>query len=532
MQAFNAAIKAWQALLGSTRVLSGAHTLAQYQEDTFPLYNPQAVQAVLLPKDVAEIQALVNIANTHKVALYPISRGRNWGYGSKRPPRGPVAIIDMGALNAISQYDEVLGSVWVQPGVTPGMLYTFLKQKGNHFMVPVTGAGPDTSILGNVLERGYGITPYADHFNAMIGLEAVLPDGSLYQSPLQSLQGHAAASVYKWGIGPYTDGLFAQGNFGIVTGMRVSLATRPSKLLAFIFSFEHIDLPSVIRGIRALLATAGGNLGGLNLMNKARVLSMIRKDGKGLHGFTDPVVLEALGKQHRVADWTLTGAIYGEGPVVWGVKRLLIRYMGHIAVKKQFLRAPLINRALHLVKKLPGKMKKRLQPKLETVQLALGNMAGEPNAVALSLAYRHSGEWRQGEQNPAKDGSGLIWYAPIIPIEHDSVLLFHDRFKVICEKHGIEPLLTYTTVNERAFSATIPILFNKYDDRQAFRAKACYEELLAMSQETGMLPYRLGVDSMENLKKWGKAHFEKVQALKRAWDPNSILAPGRYDGTV
>jgi hypothetical protein len=48
------------------------------------------------------------------------------------------------------------------------------------FLVPVTGAGPNCSLLGNALERGDGVVPHADHFGAVTALAAVLPDGEMY----------------------------------------------------------------------------------------------------------------------------------------------------------------------------------------------------------------------------------------------------------------------------------------------------------------------------------------------------------------
>ena len=95
-------------------------------------------------------------------------------------------------------------SVWSrsEPGVTQQKLSDYLAAKGLQFLVPVTGAGPDCSLIGNALERGYGITPHADHFGAVTALEAVLPDGRLYRSALSELGGGAVDRAYKWGMGP------------------------------------------------------------------------------------------------------------------------------------------------------------------------------------------------------------------------------------------------------------------------------------------------------------------------------------------
>ena len=91
------------------------------------------------------------------------------------------------------------------------------KQNNLPFLVPVTGAGPSCSLLGNALERGYGITPHSDHFAAVTALRAVLPSGEIYQSAIAEAGGKDVDYAYKWGVGPYLDGIFTQSSLGIVT---------------------------------------------------------------------------------------------------------------------------------------------------------------------------------------------------------------------------------------------------------------------------------------------------------------------------
>ena len=40
----------------------------------------------------------------------------------------------------------------------------FLIENKHDYLVPTTGAGGHVSLLGNTLERGYGLTPWVDHF--------------------------------------------------------------------------------------------------------------------------------------------------------------------------------------------------------------------------------------------------------------------------------------------------------------------------------------------------------------------------------
>ena len=71
--------------------------------------------------------------------------------------------------------------------------------------------------MGNALERGVGLTPYADHFGHLCGLEVVLADGSIVHTGGGGGPRCKTWHTHKWGTGPYLEGLFSQSNLGIVT---------------------------------------------------------------------------------------------------------------------------------------------------------------------------------------------------------------------------------------------------------------------------------------------------------------------------
>ena len=103
----------------------------------------------------------------------------------------------------------------------------------------MTGAGPDASVLGNVVERGFGHTPYGDRFLHSCGMEVVLADGRVLKTGFGAYENAKARHVHRWGIGPSLDGLFTQSNFGIVTKMTVWLVPAPEACQAFAFSIPN-----------------------------------------------------------------------------------------------------------------------------------------------------------------------------------------------------------------------------------------------------------------------------------------------------
>ena len=99
-----------------------------------------------------------------------------------------------------------------------------------------TGAGPEASIVGNALDRGFGHTRYGDHFQTFCGLQIVLADGRVLDTGFGHFKEARARWVFRYGIGPFLDGIFSQSNFGIVTRMGLWLMPEPETFRAFFFS--------------------------------------------------------------------------------------------------------------------------------------------------------------------------------------------------------------------------------------------------------------------------------------------------------
>ncbi|WP_367155328.1 FAD-binding oxidoreductase [Methylomonas sp. HYX-M1] len=517
----------WGAVLGNDAVDFSAEPIAS------TLGSTKRVPLRLTPKDVTEVISIVEIAGKHKVPLYPISTGNNWGYGSKSPVIDGCVVVDLSKMDKVLAFDAQTGIVTLEPGVTQRKLNAYLQKKGCSFLIPVTGAGPDCSLIGNALERGYGITPYADHFAAVMSLEAVLPDGTLYTSMLDGFGGGDVNNLFKWGVGPYVDGIFSQGNFGIVTKMTIALAPIPERMEAFFFSVKRDDkLELAVEKVRKVLREVGTVTGSINLMNKHRVLSMSEAypwDAIGEDGLIPDAVLQKMMRRNQVMDWTGVGAIYGNKRVVAAVKKEIKKILSPVASRLVFLTPGKVSFLAHLLGAIPVVRDAHIMNTVATLKKTMDLFAGEPSEIALPLAYWKSGEKpKEGDpMDPDRDGCGLIWYSPLIPMRPDVTREFVEMASRICRAHKIEPLITLTSVSDRCWDSTVPILFDKRNQAEIGRAHACYEELLDAGRKLGFVPYRLGIQSM------GLLADESVQPkllrkLKNAIDPDNIIAPGRY----
>jgi FAD/FMN-containing dehydrogenase len=132
--------------------------------DMFHLFDKSyfVASAVVAPRKVTEVQALMRLSNETGIPVWPFSMGRNVGYGGAAP-RVPGSIgLDMGRhMNRVLEVNESGAYALVEPGVTFTGLYEHLVQKGLDQKLwidtPDLGGG---SVLGNTIERGVGYTPY------------------------------------------------------------------------------------------------------------------------------------------------------------------------------------------------------------------------------------------------------------------------------------------------------------------------------------------------------------------------------------
>ena len=528
----HSALRRWAELLGPSHVLDAATAQADYGRCTTGVRRRLA--GALRPQERSQVTAIVETAARFQVPLYPISTGHNWGYGTALPPAEDCVILDLSGLNRILEFDAGTGLVTVEPGVTQGQLAEFLDRGKHRYLVPVTGAGPTCSIVGNALERGYGITPHADHFGAVMALEAVLADGRVYRSALSALNGEPLDRAFKWGIGPYLDGLFSQSGFGVVTQMTIALARRPDAIKVFLFGLKKPEqLGGLVGRVREVIARYPGIVGGVNLMNAHRVLAMAvpypreRLDSDGL---IPPGLLAELSRSNQVMSWTGFGTLYGSKGVVKAAQREIRALLRPLASRLVFI-SPKGGRTLARVGRvLPSYLRSKLGRNLDMLERSLELVAGRPNETALPLCY-----WNNRKQpragsamDPARDGCGVSWYAPLVPMTPDSVTAYVRMVTAIMREHRLEPLMTLTSLSDRCFDSTVPLLFDLDSEESRKNAERCYWALLEAGRSRGFLPYRVGIQTMSWLSQSDATFWQVVREIKKTLDPYAIISPGRY----
>ena len=184
---------------------------------------------------------------------------------------------------------------------------------------------------------GCGITPIEDHFSAVLQIEAVLPDGSIYYSKMHELGGVLSDRVFKWKLGPYLEGLFVQGNMGIVTQATIALARRPESITQFFINVADKDFETCMRTVSKLKQHLGSQLGGINMVNQRRLLAM----SNVIHWPTSQLASEneirAIAQKNKFADWTIVGAIYSPKELNLSLRSIVKKKFSMISQRTLFI---------------------------------------------------------------------------------------------------------------------------------------------------------------------------------------------------
>lgn len=512
-------------ILGTSSVVTERSELQAAETATFEIHR--SIPMILRPATREQVQECVRAANLQRVPLYPVSTGKNWGYGSSVPTADGCVLVDLSRMNRILDFNEKLGYVTIEPGVTQRQLYRFLEEKGSRLWMDSTGSSPDCSIIGNTVERGFGHTVYGDHFGNVCGLEVVLPSGELLETGFGGLPGANSTEVYRWGAGPSLDGLFSQSNFGIVTRMTVWLMPAPEYFQAYFFQAAGEDsLAAFIEALRPLRMD-GTLRSTVHIANDYKVLNGIQQFPWEEQMPLSRETMKRYQKNLKFGRWSGSGALYGsKGQVAEAAKRLR-HALGGKASKLQFLDDRRLALAARFARPYRWITGWDLTRTLELVRPVYGLLKGVPTEATLPSAYWRKKTPPPASPDPNRDGCGLIWYAPVAPADGQSVAALARIAEDTLLERGFEPMISLTMITERSVACVISIAYDREIPGEDAKAMACYEELSGRLASRGYYPYRLGIQSMSLLDS-NRSRSEFLNTLKKSLDPNNVLAPGRY----
>ena len=529
MPALESALNDWRSALGPDSVSTAPDVLDRYArttgiESTRPL-------AVLFPQSTEDTVSLVKIAFEHRIPLHPISKGKNWGYGDATPPGPGQAIVDFSRMNRILELNRESAYVIVEPGVTQGQLARFLSDSGGSLWMDATGAGPEASLVGNALDRGFGHTRYGDHFQTFCGLQVVLADGRVLETGFGHFKEARARSVFRYGIGPFLDGIFSQSNFGIVTRMGLWLMPEPEAFRAFFFSTPDDARISDLVDRLAPLKKQGLLPSAIHIANDLRALSArMQYPWERAGGVTPmPMALRAeLRREHGVGAWNGCGALMGPKTVIAAVEnKIKTALKGHYTVFLDDRKLALGGRVVGALSRfgLSGSLNQRLK----IVRPVYEMLKGLPSNDAIrGTGWRVRTPVDEGVSDPLDFHAGILWVSPIIPMIGSEATRLLALIEPIYHRHGFDCLATLTLLTERTISCVTNIAFDRREQEDRRRAHECHHALMGALLAQGYIPYRASPSLMAQIAREDSVFWQVTREIKQALDPAGIISPGRY----
>ena len=488
--------------LGPAAIDIAEDTLIRYGENTLPAGDRCPV-AIVFPGSTAEVQAIVRAANECRTPLFPMSTGNNIGLGTRSAPTAGMVVVDCGRrMNRILEIDDILGYAAVEPGVSFRMMAEELQRRGGRWMISTTSGPPEGGMVGNALDKGAGYGPYFDHLGFSCGMEVVLGNGEILRTGDGSIVHGDLINwhVSKYCFGPVLDGLFAQSNFGIVTRLGIWMLPRPPAIRSFHFTFpDDDDLEEIVELCRPLKMSNFVP----SLFRVSNDLYLIGTEDThpeyettGGRASISDEARRALHVRHGVGAWTVSGAFYG--PSMEALNQQIDRVRAHFMASGK-------------AKYIPHEEAESMAP----LKCAIDSFSGIPTTAELGLL-----KWRPG--------GGNAWFTPGTPMNGRVANEFQKLGRDIYERNGLD----YTCMNVAGprFARSLHVItFNRESEEESARADRTYRELAEAYLERGVSVGRAPID-------WHDFHLERTMpsfrhacgAIKKALDPNGVIAPGRY----
>lgn len=517
---WSAALSAFRAAIGAEWVFTGDEDVSFYRDAYSPLWGESGerlVSAAVAPADAEQVQAIVRIANRYRIPVYPISTGKNLGYGGSAPNLSGSVVVDLKRMNRVIEVDDRRHFAIVEPGVSYFDLYRHIRERKLRTWIdcPDPGWG---SLIGNALDHGVGHTlnRYRDHFGSHCGMEVVLPDGEIMRTGMGALPGAKTWGEFNYGFGAHVDGLFAQGNFGIVTKMGFHLMPQPDAYIARqVLLPRRTDIIAITDIVNEL-----EYLGVIGMPEYTSPLLPFRyaNVGSELLGIVDSPDaytsdrIDRYAAAHNVAVWAVSLQFYGGKEGVEANYRDAQKRILAAIPDARFVETESIN--------FPASDEEIEQSRHKV-------LIGVPNMNVFSLGAR-------SDLNP-NPRDGHLLFTPIIAKSGEEVLKAQKIFSSALRAANLPAIYTpltapYTWIY-RAFVLAAGFPISRSDPEINRRSREAMKLLIKVGADNGYGEYRtppLFQDQVRDTYSFNNNALRRfTEVLKDAIDPNGIVAAGR-----
>ena len=500
LEQFNQAIGELREILGPERVYTDdVNELRSYRD----VYSTTADElhmpsAAIAPESVEEIQKILVVARKYVIPLWTISTGKNLAYGGAAPRKSGYIVLDLKRMNRIIEVNEKYGYAVVEPGVSYFDLYNYLQERNSKLWIDPAAPGWG-SVLGNMSEHGAGYTPYGDHLLMNCGMQVVLADGTVVDTGMGSSAESNTANLYKYGHGPWVEGLFTQSNVGIITKIGIWLMPEPPGYRPYMVTFpkeeDLFQLTEIAGPLRLnMLIPNAATIVGLIWEASATTTKNQYYQGKGAMPMS---ARQKMADDLKIGMWNFYGALYGPPPMMDNNWKILEEAFRSIPGAKFYFEGD-----------RPGDPAFDYRAKL---------MRGVPSMTEFGIM-----NWV---------GSGAhIDFAPRSPVTGEDAMHQFTMIRDRANEYGFDYIGEFL-IGFRELLDVFMLVFDRTDEEEMVRAHECFGKLIDDHTAAGYGEYRTHLDFMDKVAgtyDWNDGALWKLHhRIKDTLDPDGILSPGK-----
>ena len=231
----------------------------------------------MLPREVQDVAALVAWCNRHRIGLVP--QGGNTGYcgGATPDESGQQVLLLLRRLNHVRAVDAANFSMTVEAGCVLAAVQRAADAAERYFPLSLGSEG-SCQIGGNLATNagGVNVLRYGMMRDLVLGIEAVLPDGSIW---------HGLKSLRKDNTGYDLKSLLigSEGTLGVITAATLKLWP---KIRSSATAMVAVSTPADALALLALLrASCGERLSSFELLPRVAIELTLRY----ISGTSDPL---------------------------------------------------------------------------------------------------------------------------------------------------------------------------------------------------------------------------------------------------
>jgi len=254
-------VEAIAAITGNDGVLTG-EAAAQYCTDWRGRYSGAAI-AVVFPADTQQVSEVVKLCVQNRIAIVP--QGGNTSLCGASAPLADTKsqiVVNLSRMNRIRALDATNYTMTAEAGCKLASLYEAAEQADRLFPLGLTAIAPHCEIGGNLSTNAGGINVlrYGTARDLVLGLEAVLPDGRIWNGLRSLRKDNSGYDLKQLFIG-------AEGTLGIITAAVLKLSARPKSMATACIAVRD---PAVAVALLAhLRATCGDRISAYEMISRS-----------------------------------------------------------------------------------------------------------------------------------------------------------------------------------------------------------------------------------------------------------------------